>query len=139
MAAGDDASLRRFQARMNAIPKAVREAVKPALAKGAEEIAAAARTLAPEDSGDLRKSIAVTGPGQRTPPYSHPGGSRMVAENEAAVTAGNSEVRYAHLVEYGTEKAPAQSFFWPAFRSMRKRAASRVKRAMSKAVKEAGR
>jgi HK97 gp10 family phage protein len=60
----------------------------------------------------------------------------MVPEGAAAVTAGNSDVRYAHLVEFGTTKAPAQPFFWPAFRSQRKRAETRIKRALSKAVKE---
>ena len=54
----DDGSLSRFQRRMQAIPKAVRAAVRPALVKGAEEIAGAARHLAPEDTGALRGSIA---------------------------------------------------------------------------------
>jgi HK97 gp10 family phage protein len=133
----DDASLRRFQARMNAIPKAVRVAVRPALVKGAEEIASAARTLAPIDTGALKESIAVTGPGETLPPYSQPGGRRVLQENEAAVTVGNTDVRYPHLVEYGTAEAPAQPFFWPAFRSTRKRAADRVKRAIGKAIREA--
>lgn len=133
----DDASLRRFQQRMNAIPEAVRVAVQPALVKGAEEIASAARTLAPVDTGALKESIAVTGPGETLPPYSQPGGRRALQENEAAVTVGSADVRYPHLVEYGTAEAPAQPFFWPAFRSTRKRAAARVKRAIGKAIREA--
>lgn len=131
-----DGGLSRFQKRMRAIPKAVRESVHPALVKGAEEIAATARRLAPEETGALKESITVTGPNQPTPAYSQPGGARMVGENQAAVTVGNSKVRYAHLVEYGTTKAPAKPFFWPAFRSQRKRAANRIKRAMSKAVRD---
>jgi HK97 gp10 family phage protein len=132
----DDGGLARFQARMRAIPKAVRVAVQPALVKGAEEIASAARTLTPVDTGALRDSIAVTGPNQPLPPYSQPGGARVMQEDQAAVTVGNADVRYPHLVEYGTAEAPAQPFFWPAFRSTRKRAAARVKRAMSKAIRE---
>lgn len=132
----DDESLRRFRRRMAAIPPAVRLAVMPALVKGADEIATVARILAPVDSGDLRDSIAVTGPMQATPPYSQPGGSRVLEQNEAAVTVGNSDVRYPHLVEYGTSDTDPQPFFWLAFRSARKRAANRVKRAMSKAIKE---
>lgn len=134
----DDGGLSKFQRRMNAIPKAVREAVEPALIKGADEIAAAQKALAPEDTGALKDSIEVTGPGQMTPPYSQPGGSYVVPENAAAVTAGNSDVRYAHLPEFGTADAPAQPYFWPGFRLMRKRASNRIKRAMSKAVREAG-
>lgn len=132
----DDASLRRFQARMAAIPKAVREAMKPALMTSAEEVAAMMRQLAPEDSGKLKESIAVTGPGEQTPPYSQPGGSRTVPENQVATTVGGPDVRYPHLQEYGTKNHPPTPFFWPAYRSLRKRSAGRIKRALGKAVKD---
>lgn len=134
----DDGGLRRFQARMRAIPKAVREAVQPALVKSADETADLMRRMAEgsRDTGALIESITVTGPGQTTPPYSQPGGSYTVRENEAVITAGNSEVRYPHLVEHGTTKAEAQPFFWPGFRLGRKRAAARIKRAMSKAIRD---
>lgn len=132
----DDGGLSRFQKRMRAIPGDVRAAVKPALVKGAGEIAANMRALAPVDEGDLRGSITVTGPGQATPPYSQPGGTMVVPENAAAVTAGNSDVRYPHLQEYGTTHHGAQPFFWPGFRLGRKRAANRVKRAMAKACRD---
>lgn len=131
-----DGGLSRFQRRMRAIPKAARAAVQPALVKGAEEIAASARRLAPVDEGDLRDSIVATKPGEATPRYSQPGGSRVLQENQAAVTAGNTDVRYAHLVEYGTTQAPAQPYFWPAYRLLRKRAANRVKRAIGKAIRD---
>lgn len=134
----DDGGLSRFQRRMNAIPKEVRQAVKPAIVKSAEETATAMRALAPVDTGALRDSIAVTGPGQATPPYSQPGGSFTVPENAAAITAGNTEVRYAHLAEYGTKDTEAQAYFWPGFRLHRKRSLNRIKRAISKAIREAG-
>lgn len=88
------------------------------------------------DTGALIDSIAVTGPGQSTPPYSQPGGAKVMGEAEAGITVGNSDVRYPHLVEHGTKDAAAQPFFWPAFRLGRKRAAARIKRAMSKAVRD---
>lgn len=134
----DDGGLSRFQKRMNAIPKEVRAAVQPALVKSAEETANAMRRLAPVDSGDLRDSIAVTPPGQATPPYSQPGGSYHVPENAVAITAGNTDVRYAHLAEYGTTDTAAQAYFWPGFRLHRKRSLNRIKGAISKAVREAG-
>lgn len=130
------AGIKRFQQRMQAIPKAVRKATEPALMTSAYEIADMAEQLAPEDTGDLKGSIAVTGPGQQTPPYSQPGGAHTVPENAAAITAGNSDVRYPHLLEYGTSHHPAQPFFWPAYRMLKKRSASRIKRAMTKAVKD---
>lgn len=137
----DDGGLSSFQRRMRAIPKAARAAVAPALVKSAEEIADVMRSLAPDDPAtgapDLKSSIVVTGPGQSTPPYSQPGGSKIVEENAAAITAGNADVRYPHLQEYGTTHHAAQPFFWPGFRLGRKRALARIKRAIGKAIKEA--
>lgn len=132
------AQLDKLKARLEAFPKAVREAVGPVLVKSAEEIAGAMRQLAEtsRDTGALIDSIAVTGPGASTPPYSQPGGSMVVPENAVAITVGNSHVRYAHLVEYGTAKAPAQPFFWPAFRLYRTRARRRINSAIGKAVRE---
>ena len=127
----------RLQRRLAAIPQAVKRAVEPALVQSGNELAAAMRALAPEDTGDLKDSIAVTLPGQSTPPYSQPGGSQVAKENQVLVTVGNHVVRYPHLVEYGTANAAAQPFFWPAFRLKRKRLANRIKRAISKAVRQA--
>lgn len=130
-----DGGLDRMNRRFAAVLRNVKEVVEPALVKGAEEIAATQRQLAPEDTGDLKASIIVTPPGGTTPPYSQPGGSRTAKENEAIVTAGNVAVRYPHLVEHGTSGAPAQPFFWPGFRLNRTRAQNWIKRAISKAVR----
>ena len=128
-----------FQRRMRAIPKAARAAVAPALAQGAYEVAEAIERLVPEDTGDLKGSVAVTLPGKPTPPYSQPGGSRTLGELEAAVTVGNTDVRYPHLVEYGTTQTQAQPFFWPGFRLARGKAERRIKAAIDKAIREARR
>lgn len=131
-----DGGLKRFQERMRAIPEDVRKAVKPALVSAADTVADTQRALAPVDSGDLELSIHVTEPGEATPPYSQPSGSRVADELEAVVTVGDSDVRYPHLVEYGTTKTAAQPFFWPGFRLSRKRAEGKVKRAISKAIRD---
>ena len=133
----NDGGLSSFQKRMRAIPEAARKAVAPAVMQSAYDIADIMEGLAPEDTGDLIGSIAVTGPGQTTPPYSQPGGAIVVPENTAAITVGNSDVRYPHLQEYGTTHHAAQPFFWPGFRMGRKRALDRIKRAIGKAIKEA--
>jgi len=127
----------RLKRRLAAVSLAVKDAVTPSLIKGGEEIAAAMEALAPEDTGDLVASIEVTPPGQATPAYSQPGGSTVAEENQVLITAGNSDVRYPHLVEYGTANAPAQPFFWPGYRLSRKRAVNRIKRNIKKAVREA--
>lgn len=159
----DDGGLSSFQRRMRAIPEAARKAVQPALLREANKIADTMRLLAPVDEGDLKKSIAVTGPGQATPPYSQPGGAMVAPELTAVITAGNAEVRYAHLVEFGAAPhdvskgaatvegriravfkggtqhpgAPAQPFFWPGFRVHRKKTLAAIKRAIGKAIREA--
>jgi HK97 gp10 family phage protein len=121
------------------ITRAPREAVLPALMKSGNELAAAQKVLAEtsRDTGALIDSIEVTAPGQHTPPFSQPGGSRVAGETEVLVTVGNEDVRYAHLVEYGTANADAQPFFWPALRLLRKRLQNRINRAAKKAVKDA--
>lgn len=126
----------RLQRRLEAIPQEVRKAVQPSLVKSGEELAGLMRQLAPEDEGDLKESIAVTAPGEQTPAYSQPGGSRVAGELEVLVTVGNTDVRYPHLQEYGTAHHEAQPFFWPSFRLLRKRLSNRTKRAVAKAVRE---
>lgn len=137
----DDGGLSSFQRRMRAIPKAARAAVRPVLVKQADTIADTMRRFAPDDPAtsapDLKSSIAVTGPGQATPPYSQPGGSMVVPENVVAITAGNSDVRYPHLQEHGTTFHAAQPFFWPAFRLHRVKAMQAIKRGIGKAIRGA--
>ena len=130
-----DGDLDRLNRRFAAVLANVKAVVEPALVKGAEEIAVTQRQLAPEDTGALKDSITVTPPGATPPPYSQPGGSRTAKENEAIVTAGGTDVRYPHLVEYGTSETPAQPFFWPGFRLTRTRAQNRIKRSIRKAVR----
>lgn len=127
---------KRLSHTLKRLPDAVEDAVKPALNKSGDELATTMKRLAPVDEGDLRDSITVTRIGETTPPYSQPGGSRQAKENEVIVTAGNSRVRYAHLVEFGTSQAAAQPFFWPAYRLLKKRLKSRISRSIGKAVKE---
>lgn len=150
-----DAGVSRFRQRLKAIPQAVKDAVQPALLRQANTIAGTMRQLAPDDpatgSPDLKTSIAVTAAGQHTPAHSQPGGALVVPENAVAITAGNSEVRYAHLVEFGTRArmtaskrqasahpgTTAQPFFWPSYRLHRKKALAAIKRSIGKAIKEA--
>ncbi|TBH58570.1 HK97 gp10 family phage protein [Rhizobium leguminosarum] len=119
------------------VKKAPRQQITKTLLASANELAEAQQHLAPKDTHALANSITVIGPGELTPTYSQPGGSRAAGETEVIVTAGNSEVRYAHLVEYGTAHAEAQPYFWPALRLLRNRLQQRIDRAGRKAVKDA--
>jgi HK97 gp10 family phage protein len=134
----DDGGIGRLQQRLAAIPSNVKAAVQPALVKQATIMANDMKRLAEpsRDTGALINSITVTPAGQETPPYSQPGGSMLVPENAAAITVGNSDVRYAHLVEYGTRRTHPKPFFWPAFRLDRKKAQAAIKRAIVTSVKK---
>lgn len=132
-----DGGMGKLQRRFAAIPEAVKKAAMRDTVAAAEDIANRMRALAPVDEGDLKASIAVTPGGERTPAHSQPGGQVIVPENKVMITAGNNAVRYAHLVEWGTENAEAQPFFFPGYRLGKKKAVNKIKRGIRKAVKEA--
>ncbi len=123
---------RNIAQRLSRIPKAVKAAVKPALDKSADELVAAQRSLAPSDDGTLRASIQwhESGELKRTVEAGGPSTTRPVRSG-AGVTYD-----YAVAQEFGTQKMPANPFFWPGYRLTRKRIRNRIKRAISKAVKE---
>lgn len=127
-----------LEKRLQAIAPEVVAAAVPAVIKGAEEIAAAMRALVPVDDGDLKASIAVTGPGEETPAYAMEGGKRTAGPNQALVTVGNEKVRHGHLQEFGTVKQEAQPFMLPAYRLLKDRVQRRISRAIGQAVKKAG-
>ena len=115
--------------------------------KKAHEMVSLARGFVPVKTGKLRDSIEATPPGGTPPDYSQ--GSRTVPEGAFMVTAGNAKVRYAHLVEFGSRPhinegqfagtqnpgAPAQPFFFPAYRLIRKAMRSAASRAITKSIK----
>jgi HK97 gp10 family phage protein len=127
-----------LEARLLAIPNEVLAELRPALLKGAHDIADAMELLVPEDDGDLLGSIAVTGPNDTSPPYAAGGGSVTMKPNQAAVTVGNTDVRHGHLQEFGTVNHEAQPFMRPAFRLKRAKVMRRIATAVRKAIKKAG-
>jgi HK97 gp10 family phage protein len=118
-----------------AMPRAVREEVKAALVKSADELVGMQQRLVPVKTGALRDSIhyEIEDEGLR-----------------ATVTAGDKEAFYARFVEFGTPPhenqgefkgsenpgAPARPFFSPAFRALRRRIRSRLSRAITTGIKK---
>lgn len=125
-------------AAFNRLKSQPREAIVKSLTRSADRIADTQRRFAEPSraTGKLIGSITVTEPNQVTPPYSQPSGSRVAGASEVIITAGNSDVRYAHLVEYGTKNADAQPFFWPAFRLMRKKEQAAINRTARRAIRD---
>lgn len=141
----------RLLAKMAALPAEVRSAIKQALAEGADEITDMQRRLAPVKSGELRDSIKQTWGGGRER-YSSLNATGGAGDPDLTVriSAGNSKVRYAHFVEFGTRPhvnggkfagtlhpgARAKPFFYPAYRALKRRVKSRITRATTKAAKK---
>ena len=129
-----------LEKRLDAIPAEILEALRPALMQSGEEIADGMRALAESsrDTGALIDSIEVTGPGETTPAYAAGGGRRTAGPNQVLVTVGNPDVRYGHMVEFGTVKAEAQPFMLPAFRLVKPRVTRRITRAIGAAIRKMG-
>jgi hypothetical protein len=117
----------------------------------AQDIVSTQKTLAPVDAGDLKASIKFTMGDEDPPKYAHfkskarDGDPRLTA----IITAGNSNVRYPSIVEFGTAPhlnggmfagtqhpgtAP-NPFFWPGYRAHKKKVKARIARAVNKAIK----
>lgn len=150
-------NLERFQTKMSILPVSVRDALKKAISTGAEEIVdLMQRTVAVgayTGGGDLRRSIVWRWGDEARIPFSQTMGTYGRTALSAVITAGNTEVRYAHLVEWGARPhpaggkytghqhpgAPAQPFFYPSWRIGKKRSTSRIARTINRAIKDAAR
>ena len=132
-----------------------RRRMREALEKSAQEIIAMQKRLAPVDDGDLRNSIGYTfgfyqAENSNVRGVTAGGG----ADPDLSVTlhAGDAKAFYAAFVEFGTSGPytvggkfagaqhpgiTAQPYFFPAYRALRKRAKSRLTRAMKRGIKEA--
>lgn len=152
-----------FHKKMQALGRSASKYVAKAMETSAEEICDLARAACPVDDGNLKKSIGWTW--GDAPKGSVTVGT--VGDNAAmriTIYAGDEKAYYARWVEFGTQGgvkgqrvasngkkqskkgrisyrthpgSKAHPFFFPAYRLGRKRAINRIKRAISKAVKEA--
>ena len=119
------------------IPASVKVAANAALDQGANEMVVRAKLLAPVDDGTLQMSIKKED-GPRELSVSVVAGGEATTRPVRNSEKGNApEFDYSLAIEYGTEEAPAQPFFWPAVNSTKKRVRRRVDRAISKAIKAA--
>jgi len=156
----------RLIAKLNKLPAAIKAEIRKPMERGADEITAMQRSMVPIDDGDLLDSInwvygeapkgALTA-GKKTDD------SGTINDLKITIFAGNEKAYYARWVEFGTQAAnvggrvadrrsrnpfatrksyrthsgtPAQPFFYPALRFMRKRIARQIKSAAVKAIKK---
>lgn len=112
--------LERLKRRFAKIPAKIRAEVRIALEKSADELVSTQQQLVPIDRGDLQASI-----------HKRDGRHDLSVE----VVAGSDRAFYAAFVEFGTVNTPAQPYFFPPYRALRKRFVARTKRAVGKAVR----
>jgi HK97 gp10 family phage protein len=113
--------LDQLKRKLAAMPIAARTEIRKALDVSAEEMAATARALAPVDTGALKASIEK---------------AEGRHDLEVLVRAGGPATGLAVIVEYGHDNAAARPFFWPAYRSLRRRIRSRLNRAIRSAARK---
>lgn len=102
------------------MPAGARQNLRGVLDTSADEMVALARALAPVKEGDLKASIEKVD-GQH--------------ELQVIVRAGGGAAGLAHIAEYGHGNAAPRPFFWPAYRSLRKRIRGRIARAINRVAK----
>lgn len=127
-------NVQRLNRKLAALPDVAKAEIRPALEKSAQEIVTLAKSLVPVDQGDLRDSIGWTW--GSAPKGSIKIGAAVSGDLTVTIFAGNSEAFYARWVEFGTQNMRAQPYFYPAYRALRKRSKSRIKRAGTKAAKK---
>jgi HK97 gp10 family phage protein len=126
----------RLTKKLHQLPDAYQKEIFLAFEKGAQETVNLARGLAPQDQGDLKASIGWGwgDPGSRDRGAPKPGGSDQ--NKVLSIYAGDRKAYYARWVEFGTIGRPAQPFFYPAWRTVRKRVQAGNKRAMVKVARK---
>lgn len=135
--AGYNGGLARLNRKLTrAIPERAKAAAKVAMEASANEIVAKMKSFAPVDTGDLQMSISWCW-------GNAPKGSRIIAQGapdknglRITIYAGGPDTFYSWFQEFGTQFAAAQPFFYPVWRANKKRAQSRVSRAINKALKD---
>lgn len=144
----EEAGLRRYRAKIDAMPREVKDAIRRALVKGGDDLTKTMRQLAPVDEGELRDTVEYYFP-ERRPSEPSYRGEQLSIKAEAGlaivVVAGSSSQSgedgfYSKWTEFGHQKADgsgqvvASPFFYPAYRLRRGSIRSRITREMRKAL-----
>lgn len=140
-----------LERKLKRMPDKALAKIKAAMEQGADEVVSMMRSLAPEDDGDLRDSIGWTW--GKKPKYATAlatAKASLGGDLTLTIYAGNSKVRYAHLIEFGTAAhtnggmfagsnhpgTKGQPFFFVSWRANRKKVKARIRRAVRNAAKE---
>jgi HK97 gp10 family phage protein len=113
---------------VDVIPKQVRAQLEAAMLESAVLIEAGAKLRVPVETGEVRDSIrhGPVGTGKR--------GGLYVAVTAGDRSTENNNYQVARLLEFGTQKMPAQPFLLPAYRANRRRSITRMRKAIKDAI-----
>lgn len=139
----------KLRRRLERLPELAKQHVRAGLQQAAEETVGMMKRAAPVGKAPihLRDAIHYTWgrPGKKILGAFNIGGGDGIA---LTIRASSPNVTYAHLVEFGTAPhaaggkfkgamhpgTPAQPFFWPSYRAMKRRIRTLVRRGLKRAV-----
>ncbi|MEN0040482.1 MAG: HK97 gp10 family phage protein [Pseudomonadota bacterium] len=128
--------MREWEARLKAIPEAMKQAAQTAIDQNAEELVTAMKATVPKRTGTLESTI-------RSEPLDGGRIGRVIMAGGVKTTkvVRNSEkgnaptFDYALAAEFGKDGRPGANFFYGNYRLRRRRIRGRLTRAINKAAK----
>lgn len=121
-----------YRAWVERLPTDIKKGLQAEIDDIAKDVADAIRRTAPEDQGDLKRSIRVVGEGWKQDNPNVRGVTlevRSAGGISAGVVAGDRDAWYAAMVEYGTVNQRGQPYFWPIWRAKKKEVRRRIGKA----------
>lgn len=145
-------NLARLERKLKRLPDAATAEIRAAMEAVAEDIVRLARSLAPEEDGDLKRSIGWTwgAPPRGSITLGKVARSALGKDLTITVYAGDEKAFYARWVEFGTAPhinggqfagtehpgATAHPFFYPSYRASRKAAKRNIRKATRAAARK---
>lgn len=127
--------LAKLNARWSKIPARVKAEVTKELEKQAQDIVDDMYSVAPQDTGDMAGSIGWTwGDAPKGTMAIGTVGGRDYGTLRITIYAGGGKAFYARFVEFGTVKKHARPFFFPVWRTRKKKAQAGIRRAMKRGI-----
>lgn len=124
-------SVERFRRLTEDLKREVHDGAVKELNDQATQLAALIEAVAPKHEGVLAHTVRVI-PGKKDTQV------RIVAGGKETIrpTISSKPYDYARADEFGTQKMPAQPFFFPTYRLRKKKIISAMKRRITKAIKD---
>ena len=140
----------KLRRRLTKLPQTVKDQIKRDFEVSAADLVKAMKATVAVDSGDLKATIQWNWATGKRPKYAQ--GSRATSDLSVLITAGGQvagrDVRYAHIVEFGSAPhvqggqfpgtmhpgLPARPFFFPVYRARRRKMRNQRRRAFRKGI-----